>query len=377
MGSNKEPHSNEKIITPVLTVDKDDIVIPKKNKNWLLISVISMSLLFGLTGMGAAYYLYKTLPQYVNSKLQTQQKNINQEIIKLNQNIQQSQTRPLNQISAIANEQLNLNNQITELSRLPDQLQILEKQITALAQKTPSHWKEAEADYLVKMAARKLYLENDTITAAALLKDADSRIASINNPALQPLRQALAHDINAVSAIKVIDISGAIFTIDELINHIATLPLHQPQINEEKQINNTEVTDSVMDWKQNLAHTWRAILDDFVTIRHRENDITPLLSPQQEWYLSENIQNKLLQAQLALYSKNAANYYQAIAMAQKWIKEYYNVNDPSVQSTLANLEKLANIAIGNPQITSLTALPLLEQLMHYGDLLPVKEGAEQ
>ena len=52
----------------------------------------------------------------------------------------------------------------------------------------PNDWMLAEASYLVRMAGRKLWLEQDLTTARALLIDADSRIQAIADPSLIPLR---------------------------------------------------------------------------------------------------------------------------------------------------------------------------------------------
>ncbi len=50
----------------------------------------------------------------------------------------------------------------------------------------PNDWLLAEADYLVKMAGRKLWLEHDTASATILLESADHRIAELNDPSMTP-----------------------------------------------------------------------------------------------------------------------------------------------------------------------------------------------
>ncbi len=71
--------------------------------------------------------------------------------------------------------------------------------------RSPNDWLLAEADYLVKLSARKLYLEHDIFSATELLENADQRIASLNDPNLFPLRQAMANDITALKALPIID----------------------------------------------------------------------------------------------------------------------------------------------------------------------------
>ena len=45
----------------------------------------------------------------------------------------------------------------------------------------PNDWLLAEADYLVKLAGRKLFLEHDVESATQLMESADQRIASLND----------------------------------------------------------------------------------------------------------------------------------------------------------------------------------------------------
>ena len=59
----------------------------------------------------------------------------------------------------------------------------------------------AQADYLVKLAGRKLWSDQDVTTAAALLKSADASPADMNDPSPVPVRRALTQDISNLSAI--------------------------------------------------------------------------------------------------------------------------------------------------------------------------------
>ena len=43
-------------------------------------------------------------------------------------------------------------------------------------------WLLAQADFLVKLAGRKLWSDQDVTTAAALLKSADASLADMNDP---------------------------------------------------------------------------------------------------------------------------------------------------------------------------------------------------
>lgn len=256
-----------------------------------------------------------------------------------------------------------------------NQLQLQDK-IATLAQRHPNHWLAAEAEYLVRIAGRKLWLEKDPQTAAGLLQAADERIAAMQEPSLTPLRKALAQDIAKVQEIKNVDIAGTVFTLDGIIGKLDKMPLHQLGEAEQAPTDDKQMSASVADWKSNLAKTWKALTEDFFTIRKINTDITPLLSPKQEWYLEENIRNKLLQAQLALYQYNALNYRQSITMARKWIQQYYDLEDEHSQEVLQALDALANLTLDPINVQQFQASAQLKQLVTYGRLIPATE-AEQ
>ncbi|WP_428617603.1 uroporphyrinogen-III C-methyltransferase, partial [Shewanella sp.] len=98
-----------------------------------------------------------------------------------------------------------------------------------------------------------------------------------------------------------------------------------------------------------------------------------LLAPDQQWYLVENIRNKLLQAQLALFRQDQVNYRQSVTLARKWIFQYFDLDDNKTEQTLAALDALATLEIQSPTIEQFAATPLLQQLVTNGSLIKDRE----
>ena len=78
--------------------------------------------------------------------------------------------------------------------QLRDKQEQTEKQLLQLQSRRPNDWLLAEADYLVRMAGRKLWLERDANAAVLLLTEADNRLRDLNDASVLPLRQAIAAD---------------------------------------------------------------------------------------------------------------------------------------------------------------------------------------
>lgn len=324
-------------------------------KIWGLLLLLVIITALGAMGGG---YLYQQLQNQQNSTRLLEQK-LTSAMVKPNEKINQLSTKQ-GQLTQTLNQEL------TQFNKAQTELK---QQVALIAQRSPNTWRAEEALYLVRLAGRKLWLEHDPRTAASLLKAADERVESMMDPSLTPLRKALSKDISAVLSIKEADISGTALTLDDIIDNLNTLPLHRSEMSKADQPDNDKMSNSVNDWQTNLAKSWHALIDDFVLIRKRTTDAAPLLAPNQQWYLIENIQNKLLQAQLALYRQDQVNYRSSLALAKKWITQYFDLSNAKVADTVTTLDALLTLKIETTQIKHFQSMKLLTQVVNYGNLL--------
>ncbi|MDX1270164.1 MAG: uroporphyrinogen-III C-methyltransferase, partial [Oceanisphaera sp.] len=70
---------------------------------------------------------------------------------------------------------------ISNQNSTSEQLEGLSHKVLDLDSKRPNDWMLAEAEYLVRMAGRKLWLEQDAVSAAMMLANADERLAALND----------------------------------------------------------------------------------------------------------------------------------------------------------------------------------------------------
>ncbi len=74
------------------------------------------------------------------------------------------------------------------------------------------------------------------------------------------------------------------------------------------------------EWKK-IKDNWGGLKNLFV-IRHINNDASPLLEPNQIFFLKENLQLKLTQAQWALLNRDASFYQNSLNSAIQWLSNY-------------------------------------------------------
>jgi uroporphyrin-3 C-methyltransferase len=104
-------------------------------------------------------------------------------------------------------------------------------------------------------------------------------------------------------------------------------------------------------------------MDSFITIRRRDETAVPLLAPNQDIYLRENIRARLLVAAQAVPRHQDETYRQSLDNVSTWVRAYYDTNDATTKGFLDELEGLSQQSINMDIPQTLQSQPLLEKLM--------------
>jgi len=252
----------------------------------------------------------------------------------------------------------------TQQDNSAKELESLRDKVATISGNDTRTWLLAQADYLVKLAGRKLWSDQDVTTAAALLKSADTSLAEMNDPSVMNVRRALTQDISTLSAVSQVDYDGIILKLNQLSNGVDNLRLADNDSDDSPMdADSGELSSSLKEWRQNLVKSWHNFMDDFITIRRRDNTAQPLLAPNQDVYLRENIRSRLLIAAQAVPRHQDEIYKQSIDAVSTWVRAWYDTNDAATKAFLAQLDELSqqNIAMDVPD--TLESQALLEKLM--------------
>lgn len=158
------------------------------------------------------------------------------------------------------------------------------EQIKNMEGRRPADWLIAEADYLVRMAGRKLWLENDVRTAILLLVNADKRLKSLADPSVLPVRAALAEDIQTLQQLNPVSPSSVALALTGMVAQIDKLPLDTFEKPQDVDAQDNTLSESTDDWKANLAKVWDKLVGDLFTIKTIEGPVEPVLSLEAQFY---------------------------------------------------------------------------------------------
>jgi len=303
---------------------------------------------------------------WVNAHHQAQQQaQVSQTLSEQLSALQQQSEREKEQLKQqIATQNSELQTAREQQVALSNQLNQLNEKVATISGNDARTWLLAQADYLVKLAGRKLWSDQDVTTAAALLKSADASLADMNDPSLVPVRRAITQDISNLAAISQVDYDGIILKLNQLSNGVDNLRLaDNDSDNAPMDADSNELTSSLREWRQNLVKSWHNFMDDFITIRRRDNTAEPLLAPNQDVYLRENIRSRLLIAAQAVPRHQDEIYRQSVDTVSTWVRAWFDTNDASTKSFLAQLDDLSQQDISMDIPEALESQPLLDKLM--------------
>lgn len=277
------------------------------------------------------------------SALNQQQKSVAQQQSEIAQSIDNNQ---------LAKTELQQNNQAlqsqieSQIQSLSEKYQLVNGQVVAnqrnladISGRRPADWLLAEADYLVRMAGRKLWLEHDVKTAIMMLQSADSRIQDLDDPSLLPLRALLAEDLQQLQQIRQVSTSSIALNLGAMIKQVDSLPLSffkRP----EAAPSDTVVTESVDDWQSNLRRNWDAFKKDFFSFKQVTTEIKPFMSEQQQWLSRQQLKFALMQAQNAVLQEDQSLYGQFLQSALDVMSEYFDNDKALVVQFNKNLNDL-------------------------------------
>ncbi|AJZ90761.1 uroporphyrinogen-III C-methyltransferase [Cedecea neteri] len=247
---------------------------------------------------------------------------------------------------------------------LAHQLDEVQQKVATISGSDSKTWLLAQADFLVKLAGRKLWSDQDVTTAAALLKSADASLADMNDPSLITARRALTDDISTLSTVTQVDYDGIILKLNQLSNGLDNLRLADNDSDDSPMdSDSSELSGTITEWRQNLVKSWHSFMDSFITIRRRDETAVPLLAPNQDIYLRENIRSRLLVAAQAVPRHQEDTYKQALDNVSTWVRAYYDTNDSATKAFLEELDGLSQQSIHMDIPQTLQSQALLEKLM--------------
>ncbi|MEY4426608.1 MAG: hypothetical protein RL535_906 [Pseudomonadota bacterium] len=231
-----------------------------------------------------------------------------------------------------------------------------------------------DVESALRLAQQQAQLTGSVEPLLAALKTADQRLARAAQPRLNGVRKALASDTDRIKAAAVADIPSLLVKLDEISQLLEDLPvlntvtevtkIEKPNANSSVSTK-TESTQAAAnqdaDWKAGLQkfmlNNWqivRAELSKLVRVSRIENPDAVLLSPEQTYFLRENLKLKILNARLGLLGRQIQSAKTDLMSVADDVRKYSDPTSKQVQILKSALTSVQT-QLGNATIPVLDA----------------------
>ncbi|TBO34599.1 hypothetical protein EYS42_02920 [Aquabacterium lacunae] len=210
------------------------------------------------------------------------------------------------------------------------------------------------------------------------LQTADERLARAQQPRLESVRRAVAKDIDRIKATRVADLPTLAIRLDEAIRLVDEVPLVSERVNApgpsaaaaSATASASQTASDVpagtlgqlLQWgQQGVQMVWREARS-LVRITRIDRPESMLVAPEQAFFLRENLKLRLLNARLALLSRQTSTAQSDLQLAQGALARYFDMGSRKAQlaqGLMADVLMQANLTTTPRPDDTLAALATL------------------
>jgi uroporphyrinogen III methyltransferase / synthase len=270
---------------------------------------------------------------------------LNRKLIRLDQQLTQRQQANDAQTAALSvktDQAVSTVHEIdSQMSQLEGKLtdaqqaeQALQQQYADLA-RNRDDWTLAEVGQMLSAASQQLQLTGNTQLALFALQSADTRLAASDGAQVMAVRKAIAEDIDKLKSAPSTDLTGLAIKLDNAIDQVDTLPLDGEALTAHTVPQATAPADTAKVaaatgeprwkvWWQEFSAGVAQQLTSLVQVRRIDNADAMLVTPDQGYFLRENLKLRLLSARLALLSRNQTTLKSDLHAADAALARYFD-----------------------------------------------------
>jgi uroporphyrin-3 C-methyltransferase len=198
-----------------------------------------------------------------------------------------------------------------------------------------------DIDSAIRVAMQQAAITGSAEPLVAVLKQSEERLARYNQPRLDGVRRAIARDLDKVRGVGVADLPSLSIKLDEAVRMVDDLPLlsvveprkaapaaaSAPRQGQRGTRGDADPSAWISTWKEGWSvateRVWSEI-KSLVRVTRIDHPDAMLLAPEQAFFLRENLKLRLLNARLALLSRQFDTAQGDLALAQASLERFFD-----------------------------------------------------
>ena len=222
----------------------------------------------------------------------------------------------------------------------------------------------SDVEQLLVIANQQLQFAGNIKPALLALQAADAKLQGFDSQKSVQLRKSINQDIQGLQNLPLADITSIslkLANLSQRVDQLALVSDHHPS-NAQTKTRPDGVNSPLINnpWRKLSQEIWQDI-KNMVRIERIDHPEPPLLTPEQTFFLRENIKLQLLTARIALLRHDQITYKSDLVAAQSTISLYFDVRELLTQNTLDEIKGLTNSPISNELPDIEQSLRLLNQ----------------
>jgi len=340
-------------------------------RHWQLLAWIA-AVAFGVMSVAAFVSAWHT---------QQRVKALEQELVKRQQNSQTEATEAKVASKQALDSVRDLNGKVGVLDERVAESQMQRSQVEDLIQSLSRSRDEnvlADVEASLRVAMQQASLTGSTDPVVTILKQSDERLARYNNPRLERVRRAIARDLDRVRTVSAVDVPSLTIRLDEAVRMVDELPLvstperataagraavasaaasaQATRVAAKAASAASSATSAPLPaWVASLQHAWEGFSVPFLTelkqavrVTSIEHPEAALMTPEQSFFLRENLKLRLLNARLAILSRQFDLSQADLQQAQAALDRYF---DHGSRRVVAVAELLRQVSAQAKQVS--------------------------
>jgi uroporphyrin-III C-methyltransferase len=240
--------------------------------------------------------------------------------------------------------------------------------------KNRDEWALTEIEQVLSTASQQLQLAGNVPGALIALQNADRSLSRSDKPQFITIRRAIARDSEKLKSLPNVDSIGLALRLDAVIAQVDALPMladekpalpapapgAAPHAAKAKPGAKAAEPAPASPWLLKLQELWHDLTSEMwvdvrqlIRVRSVETPDALMLSPTQAYFLRENLKLRLLNARLALLSRNESAFRTDLIAAQDALLKYFDTRAKATQTVQALLRQVqaSNLAIDMPTLS--------------------------
>ena len=192
----------------------------------------------------------------------------------------------------------------------------------------------------LRMAQQQSQLTGSMEPMLAALKSAQQRVQRVGQSRLTAVQRAIEKDLEQVKSAQVTDVPGLLIKLDALVALVDELPLaNQTVTTSALQAMPAQAAPASLSWWQIGLTRMGQEVRGLLRVSRIDAPEAALLSPDQSFFLRENLKLKLLNARMGLLARQSESLQSDLSACASLIRKYTDMNSRKAQQALQLIEQ--------------------------------------